>query len=413
VKTENAAMTPRRPLPFVGRRPAAARARIDVLALLTVAATAGCESAGEELRTIVTDSAGITILTHEGPDLSAEVELVEEFRLGGSDTRPEEAFYEVGPGTVAVDRSGRIHVLDTQARHVVVFGGDGSHQHTVGRPGDGPGELGFPIGLTVTAEGEIGVPDISRRGLVRFSPEGEILPTLPFPPGFFGGTMHRSRDGLVLQTQQAGEDGGGPIDVLARLTERDTVHVVELERPELRPIQLESCGMGFSGMPPIFHPTLRWAAAGETLAVAASAAYDVAIFEEGREVRRIRRSLPPRATTERLAIEDLGEGMTVGLGDGSQVVCDPREVVEKRGFAPVIPAVGRIAIDPRGTIWVERGGARDEPRAIDLFTSEGEYEGTLPEGTAFPLAFFPDGRIAASHTDEFDVMRLVVYRPVR
>jgi hypothetical protein len=135
----------------------------------------------------------------------------------------------------------------------------------------------------------------------------------------------------------------------------------------------------------------------------------VALFEGTREIRRIRRALPPRMTSDRLGLEEVGEAMRIQTESGERV-CDSREVVEQRGVASVIPAVGRLALAPDGGLWVERGGVRGEPRAIDLFTDEGIYRGTLPEGTPFPIAFFPDGRIAAPHTDELEVTRLVVYR---
>lgn len=382
----------------------------SVFTLLTAALLlGGCGgSNAAEAGTIISDSAGVVIVSHEGGDRPAGLEFVEEFRLGGSDTRPEEAFFQVGPGTIEVDDAGRIFVLDTQSRQVVIFDDTGRHLRSVGRSGDGPGEFGFPVGLTVAPEGEFGVLDISKRGIVSFSVDGEILPTVPFPAGFFGGILHRTDDGSVWQ-QQLVEDGA-PSDVLLRSARADTIRIVHADRPEMRPIQLESCGMRFSGMPPVFYPTLRWAARDQTIVAATTAEYEISIFHGDVETRTIRRAISPVPASERLAVEEQGEGMTVGLGDGRQIVCDSREVVEQRGFAPVIPAVGRIAIDREGGIWVRRGGLREEPSAIDLFDADGAYRGTLPPGAPFPLAFFPDGRIAAAHTDDFEVTRLVVYR---
>jgi hypothetical protein len=394
--------SPRMTSPSAGTPPAS----ILLAAALLLGGCGGSDAA--ETGTIVRDSAGIVIVSHEGTDRPAGLEFVEEFRLGGSDARPEEAFFQVGPGTIGVDDEGRIFVLDTQGRQVVIFDDAGRHLRSVGRSGGGPGEFGFPIGLTVAPDGGFGVMDVSKRGIVSFSLEGEILPTVPFPAGYFGGILHRTDDGFVSQQQLV--EAGAASDLLVRITGTDTVRVVRADRPELRPIQLESCGMGFSGMPPVFSPTLRWAARDETIVAAITARYELSIFHGDTEARRIRRAIPPRPASERLAVEELGEGMTVGLGDGRRVVCDSREVVEQRGFAPVIPAVGRIAIDRDGAFWVQRGGLQGEPRAIDLFNADGEYQGTLPPGTPFPLAFFPDGRIAASHTDDLEVTRLVVYR---
>jgi len=373
--------------------------------------SAGCDSSAEVHGTVVSDSAGISISTHQGNDQPATLRFQEEFRLGGSDSRPEESFYQVGSGTVGIDSEGRIHVLNPDAHRVDIFDGRGNHLRTVGRAGGGPGELGRPFGLSVSPSGGFAVTDVSKPGFVGFGPDGEILPTVPFPPGFFGGPVHRFEGGMIVTVQERPEGSTRLEDVLLEITEDDTLRITRLQRPEMVPIELTSCGMRFSGMPPMFSPTLRWTARGDRVAAASSAEYDIGIFEDGRPVRRVRRSVEARPATERLAIEELGEGMSVGTEAGT-VVCDPTEVVRKRGIAPVIPAIGRLAFAPDGSLWVERGGVRDEPRPIDVFSSDAEYRGTLPPGSPFPVAFFPDGRFAAADTDELDVTRLVVYRIV-
>lgn len=368
---------------------------------------AGCGEGGNESTTTFTDSAGVVIATHTGGDVPLDPVFVEEFRLGGSETRPEEAFYGVHRANVGVDDQGRIHVLDNAAHLVVVFDDQGRHIRTLGGQGGGPGEIGMPGGLAISAEGGVAVIDFSRRGFARWDADGEILPGLSFPEGFFGGYVHLSGASIVVDVRRP-----NGLTSLVRIDGDSTATLADAPPTEMSQVQLRSCGMGFSGMPPVFAPTLRWSASGTRTVVAGSADYDLAVFEGDALVRRIRRPVAPRPATERLAIEDQGEGMQVRLESGI-VTCDPAEFVEQVGFEPVIPAVGSIALAPDGAIWVERGGVRGEPRAIDLFSAEGEYQGTMPPGTPFPVAFFPDGRIAAGETDELDVTRLVVYRVER
>lgn len=357
---------------------------------------------------IRSDSAGIEIVRFPGGDRPARVALTEELRLGGSETDPNQSFFHVSRGTVGTDAQGNIYVLDMQARRVVVFDGDGTFLGAMGRSGGGPGELGFPGGLVVSAEGRAGVIDFSKRGIVRYDTDGTPLPVEPMPGTYFGGDVHLAGDVLVHPGNLA-LDGGRRTDALYRITGTDTTTLVIRPPAETKPIQLESCGMGFSGMPPLFTPTLRWAARDAQLAVAYTTPYDIAIFEDGREVRRVRRDVPPRAATEELAVRQLGDGMSVRT-EGGVRVCEAREVVQQQGFAPTIPAVGTLAIAPDGRLWVQHGGLNDEPKAIDLFDPDGEYIGTLPPGSPFPLLFLPDGRMAAGETDELDVTRLVVYR---
>lgn len=401
----------RKALLGVGPAPLAAAA----ILLAAVGCGAGADrEAGASVRT---DSAGITIVTRPGPDLPVTLSLQVAFRLGGSDERPEEAFFQVGPNSVGVDAAGRIHVLDASANRLQVFDAAGVHLRTLGRPGQGPGEIGIPGGLTVSPDGTVAVMDFSRRGFVRWDADGRGLPGEPFPPGYFGGFVRQTGDATYFPVQVPGEGGGGPSDALIRIAGPDTVRLVRLPVPERRAIQLESCGMSFSGMVPLFTPTLRWAAAGRRVAVVAGPDYDVLVMEEGRPVMRVRRDVAPRPATERLALAEVGEGMQVRTEDGVRV-CDPREVVEQRGFAPVVPVVDRVALAPDGSLWVKRTGTDEEGAGevgreagrVDLFAPDGSYLGTLPSGSPFPIAFFPDGRIAAAETDALEVTRLVVYR---
>jgi hypothetical protein len=383
--------------------------RCAMLLALTVGTAPACYGGeGGELA-VRTDSAGVQLVRIPGSDRPAPVALHEQFRLGGDDTREEQSFHQVTRSNVATDDAGNIHVLDFQARRVFSFDGAGGFVRSVGRPGGGPGEIGMPFGLVVDRDGTIGVIDISRHGLVRFGAAGEPLPVQPFPPGYRGGHLHLSGAAMVAPVQLPLDGGERWVEALIRAASDDTTSIVTLPQPELKAIQLASCGMGFSGMPPVFSPTLRWDARGERIAVARSDAYDVEIFESGRLVQRIRRAVEPTRATAALAIEEQDGGLRVGTS-GGVVVCDPAEFVETVGVAPTIPAIGELAISPDGGLWVRRGGVRGAPRAVDLFDAEGEYRGSLPPGSPFPVLFLGDGHIAAAERDEDDVARLVVYR---
>jgi hypothetical protein len=371
--------------------------------LLGVLATAACGDAPAADTSLRSDSAGISIVLYDGAERAPAFSLEEDFRLGGSETVPEQSFYQVAPGLVDVDQQGRIYVLESSAHRVVVFDRDGNFIRAVGRQGGGPGELGFPGGIAVAPDGVLGIADFSRRGFVRFDADGQLLETEPFPQSFFGGRFRFTGDGIATVRQEAGGE------VLFRAGPGGAQTIAFMPGAETKPIRLESCGIGLSGMPALFTPTLRWGAGGERVAIATSDAYDIAVFDNGREVMRVRRAVLPEPATLEDALEELGEGMKVQVQNAMHT-CDPREVAEKQGIAPTMPAIGSIAVAPDGMIWVRRGGPMPRPRAVDVFEGDGEYLGTLPEGAPFPVAFLPDGRIAAAHTDELEVTRLVVYR---
>jgi len=90
------------------------------------------------------DSGGPAPHVDDLPRLSYE----EEIRIGSLGD-PERGFSRVGP--VAVSESGRLYVLELQAREVRVFGRDGRRLGTIGGPGEGPGELVRPVSLGLLA----------------------------------------------------------------------------------------------------------------------------------------------------------------------------------------------------------------------------------------------------------------------
>jgi hypothetical protein len=77
------------------------------------------------------------------------IELVEDLVLGDS-TNPQEAFYR--PAGVVSDDQGNIFVLDSGDRRIQAFDESGAYLRTMGREGQGPGELARPSSLTVSAE---------------------------------------------------------------------------------------------------------------------------------------------------------------------------------------------------------------------------------------------------------------------
>lgn len=81
--------------------------------------------------------------------------LEERFRLGSLDGEGPELFG--GIDGVALGPEGEVYVLDGQAAELRVFDGDGTHVHTIGRQGEGPGELDRASGLALDGSGTVWV----------------------------------------------------------------------------------------------------------------------------------------------------------------------------------------------------------------------------------------------------------------
>jgi hypothetical protein len=117
------------------------------------------------------------------------------------------------------------------------------------------------------------------------------------------------------------------------------------------------------------------------MVAAAGREYEILIFRHDHFVRTIRRNIPPRAATREMALRQLATGWKI---NGCQVAAGE---LDRIGYANTLPAIEALRFAPGGDLWVARGRVADEPTMIDLFNPAGEYKGTLPRGTPFPVAF--------------------------
>lgn len=373
-------------------------------ALLTLGAA--CGGGGESSMVTRVDSAGVTLITYAGPDKALDWTFDSLYTLGGTDAGPQ-AFYELRGGVMGSDAAGELFVLDSDGHRIVTFDADGAFVREMGREGKGPGELAWPISLTVTPDGRAGAFDIGKMGLVWFGPGGEPLQEQPVPR-YFGTGMAATESTLVYPSRERPSGPTGPtIELLVQAGAGDTATLVSLVRPDDKIATFTSCGMSAS-MPPIFAPTVRWAATGDRVAATTAVGYEVRLLVGARLAAILRRPLEAEPASEAAARATLGAGMKFQTSGGT-VTCDPTETVQQRGFADHIPLIISIAAGPDGTWWVHRHAGSDEAR-FDVWSAEGSYIGTLPASDPYPMVVVSQDRFGTVVTDQLDVDRLVVYR---
>jgi hypothetical protein len=317
--------------------------------------------------------------------------------------------------TVGVDETGRIYVLDTQNDRVVIFSTDGSFESELGRHGEGPGELSSSWGLAVSPEGEASVLDFSKRRLVQYAPDGTYSGLHPFP--FYPlSTIPRHFEmyprGYVVLTRLPRQVEETEVDALLLVQGQDTTTITAWESPRTEMVMYDMCRGGLN-LPRLFEVEIPWALRGSEIVSSSSTSYLLEVHSGPDLIRRFSRDLPQVRATEALAAEMLGEGMTFNFGAGPCLI-PAQDMIRGRGFAEYVPWVQQITISPSGEIWVQREDpTRITESVIDLFGSEGEYLGTLPDSTPFPLVFLSEDRFGAAETDAYDIIRLVVYQVVR
>lgn len=352
----------------------------------------------------VVDSAGVMIVVNTGEDAYLDWRFEAVVTLGGADDGPE-AFHQIGDGGIDADAAGNLYILDRGNHQILVFDGEGRHVRTLGRQGGGPGEFQWPGTLVVWPDGATAVADVGKRGLVRFAPDGSPLAETPLVEGWFGGQVAVVKGDLVAQVhERQGETGH---DRLLTLGDEPRL-LVAMRSPPVRPVDFEC--VRISGMAQLFAPSLIWSAGPDFIATATGAEYVVDIYERDHKVASVRRTVELRPATHALALQEVGDDFRITFGGGGECRASAERVVDQRGVADVIPAVGNIAAAPDGTLWVRRGVVRGEDTSTDIFLARGEYLGTLAPGTPFPIAFMPNGNVVTVERDDLDVPRVVVYR---
>lgn len=366
--------------------------RIPIATLFLFAPiAAGCRGASADAEVVGRDSAGVSIVEAPGTDTPLPWTLTEVRRIGGADSGPG-SFSDAGPWTVRVDARGNIYVLDPDAFHVAVFDTAGNHIRTLGAKGGGPGELQFPGSLFVTADGEVNVFDFGKQALVRFAPDGTLLPQFSLQPyGFPQSDISMTGDTMIFLIPSSQENERFRVTRLRMISPRDSVELARDSAATPGMVMFKCVGLN---IPPPFSRELVWGSRGARVGVTRRVPYVVDVYQGAKLVASIRRDIPfEEAKTEHVS-RLYPEGMTVRFGGGGQCTVTAEDIIAKLGTGGNVPLIRDLAFAPDGSMWVERYGFQDETPRVDVFAANGRYLGTLsghglPMGFAGDLVLFP------------------------
>lgn len=367
---------------------------------------AGCQTNEPSSSSIsVRDSAGVQIVENPADDVALDWQSEEAFAIGRTkaDTI---LFEELAPYQVGADSDGHLFVLNRSEHQVAVFDTTGALVRTLGRQGQGPGELSSPTALHVRPSGVVGIFDHGREALVRWNAEGEVLDQRNVPSEFWGPDIFAREGQLVFPQLAAPQKGTSEQELVVHRSGGDQQQLVHLSQPPQNTADFPSCGYGGVPISPLFAPELVWDAVGEVVVANAGPGYVIDRFEEGKHVQKIRRDISPRDATRDLALKEAGDGLLLEVPKRCRV--PPEEVVDGRGYADLVPTIEQITLAPTGQLWVKRYAIGNEPAKINLFGPEGKYLGTLPGEFPFPAAFLTPNLIVS--VKKGDVPHLAAYR---
>jgi hypothetical protein len=420
-----------------------------VPALFPFLALAAC--GGESVGTGASGGSGAL----DGPDLAIDPATEDVYTIGALEGDEWETFGNIS--NVVFDDEGHLFILDRDAGHVVMVSPSGEYVRTIGRQGQGPGELTGPMGLALLPNGRLVVFDFARQGLQVFRTDGEFIESVSFDPaeGLPGGVLLPTPDGRLAthggirfsfdSGRNGGDDepSGRPIESFGLDGTRDVAYTAWASPPRAEDGETElSAGSGRIQLRMqqmmAFEPGVHLGVLGDgRLAVVDSSGYRIKLVRDGAVASTLERPIAPvlvdhtieeMERERRLAEIDEGGGaggrmMVISAGgsgsgggnfsvDQDQMNDMMRDQIETMGFAPEIPVIARMGVDWNDRIWVQRSGARPgEDGPTDVLTADGRYLGTIAaSGLRIPAAFGPDGLVAYIERDELEVQRVRVAR---
>lgn len=124
---------------------------------------------------IITEG-GVTVVRNPEEPIYPEgyLQLVEELAIGQPSGPEEYLLSEIR--SVVVDDEGRIYILDSKEDVVKVYDAQGQYLQTIGRPGQGPGELNTPMMISLYGDNLMVVESSRRISFFRLS--GEYIRSL-------------------------------------------------------------------------------------------------------------------------------------------------------------------------------------------------------------------------------------------
>jgi hypothetical protein len=107
------------------------------------------------------------------PGTPTQLVLTEELVIRDMDAGGNQIF--TSPGSIKADDQGNIYILDVKLSHIRVVDPQGKLIRTIGKKGQGPGELGLPRWMEMTTNKDIMVYDVGNRKVTHYSLQGEVV----------------------------------------------------------------------------------------------------------------------------------------------------------------------------------------------------------------------------------------------
>jgi len=342
-----------------------------ILLALTLFVLYSCRGEKSRWAGDVTKEGSTRLVHNPAQPLYGELALETELDLSiGNEEESDFRFFRVSD--LELDSRDNIYVLDSGNSRVQKFSPDGGYLLTIGKKGQGPGELNSPFSLFIDAADNIYVSE--RQKMHIFSSAGEFLRSFPLEVSFYDFCV--DAEGYIIASG-------------TKSTEEGTIQIVAVCDPEGKMIRIleefsdvqrvTKSGAGAVVSFKAYHQYSLMlglaSAANDGLIYGYPAAYKIYRSErEGPATLILSKEQKPEEISRAekdFIIESIGEGFARRGHDL------PKDVLEETcQFPPHKPFFRDMRVDDSGRILIMLSGSvlqREAPVSIDVFSPDGIY----------------------------------------
>jgi hypothetical protein len=290
----------------------------------------------------------------------SKIKLTEELSIGGG-SNPDEAFSQVGMFVVGDD--GSIFALDFKDQKIKVFDSTGKFLRLIGKPGQGPGELGTASGIQLMTDGTLVVEDAGNRRLALFKPSGEFIRNISMSGRLGLVNVLLDGKGNAIGREMGLAEGNAKMFFEIKKFDADLKPLFTLDKIEF-PIPLPGSGAKINIMEMM--SIYQFDPAGN-ICYGRNADYEIKIYNpEGKHIRTIQKEYD-RVKVTQADIDEMLERMPNVAGGIN--------IKEMFAFPDIFPPFQSFFLDDQGRLYVRtftKGKAKGEYE-FDVFDPDGKY----------------------------------------
>jgi hypothetical protein len=354
---------------------------------LILAFLAQSESLAQKVKTVD----GVTVVSNGKKPVPVKgqpvkIKLAEELTVGGS-ANPDESLSQVS--TFVVDGEGGILALDFKEQKIKVFDRTGKLLRLIGKPGQGPGELGIASGIQLMADNTLVVEDATNRRLALFKPSGEFIKNISTSDKLGLVNILLDGKGNVIGREMGLAEGNAKMFFEIKKFDANLKPLFTLDKIEF-PVPIPGSGTKMNILEMM--SGYQFDPAGN-IYYGRNADYEIKIYSpEGKHVRTIQKEYD-RVKVTQTDIDEMLEKIPNTMPGVN--------IKEMFSFPEYFPPYQFFLLDDRGRLYVRtftKGKAKGEYE-IDVFDAEGKFFAQFI--TKSDLRLWKDGKAyGIEETDE-------------